>query len=73
LEDELVARHSSTLSAWIRRRPGRGERQIRSGLAGWVFDRAQSKAERLALRQRKSVLQTDDWLDQYLGFAGVER
>jgi preprotein translocase subunit SecA len=73
LEDELVGRHGPALSAWLRRRHGRREREITSALAGWVFDRAQSKAERLALRQRKSVLQTDDWLDQYLGFAGAER
>jgi hypothetical protein len=37
-----------------------------------LFNRAQRRAERLALRQRKGVLRTDDWLDEYLGFAGSE-
>jgi len=27
----------------------------------------------MALRQRKGVLRTDDWLDEYLGFAGSEK
>ena len=30
------------------------------------------RAEKLALRRRKSVLQTDHWLDEQLGFAGSE-
>ncbi len=40
---------------------------------GRLFDIAQRRAERLALRQRKGVLRSDDWLDEYLGFAGSER
>ena len=38
-----------------------------------VYTSAQQRAERMALRQRKQVLQTDDWLDEFLGFAGRER
>jgi len=26
----------------------------------------------MALRQRKAVLKTDDWLNEHLGFAGTE-
>jgi len=37
-----------------------------------VFWRAQQRAEKLALRQRKAVLKTDNWLDEQLGFAGTE-
>jgi preprotein translocase subunit SecA len=37
-----------------------------------LFIRAQKKAQRMALSQRKSVLTTDDWLDESLGFAGTE-
>ena len=37
-----------------------------------LFEVAQRRAERHALKQRKSVLRTDDWLDEYLGFAGRE-
>ena len=32
----------------------------------------QINAEKLALRQRKSVLKTDHWLDEQLGFTGGE-
>src|SRR4029077_8884203 len=37
-----------------------------------LFRRAQKKAQRQALSQRKGVLSTDDWLDESLGFAGSE-
>jgi hypothetical protein len=37
-----------------------------------LFRRAQKKAQRLALAQRRGVLATDDWLDESLGFAGQE-
>jgi len=73
LEDELVRRQAPTMSAWLRRRHGQGGHEIASSLAASVFDMAQRRAERLALRQRKAVLQTDNWLDEYLGFAGTER
>ncbi|MHC4563537.1 MAG: preprotein translocase subunit SecA [Planctomycetota bacterium] len=72
LDDELVRRHAPTVSAMLRRRHGSGENEIKSGWLRKFFDRAQNRAERMALRQRKAVLRTDDWLDQYLGFAGAE-
>jgi len=72
LEDELVVRHAPLLAASLRRRHGRTRREVTSALARQVFDLAQRRAERLALVQRKSVLQADHWLDQYLGFAGRE-
>ncbi|MCX5655353.1 MAG: preprotein translocase subunit SecA [Planctomycetota bacterium] len=72
LEDELVVRHSPHLSATLRRRYGKSDRDIGSVFANQVFDHAQRRAERLALAQRKAVLQADNWLDQYLGFAGRE-
>ncbi|MFP4139669.1 MAG: hypothetical protein ACLFVY_03830 [Phycisphaerae bacterium] len=68
LEDELVTRHAPILSAVLRKRHGSGEIAGRS--ARWLFDKAQTRARRLALRQRKAVLRTDNWLDEYLGFAG---
>jgi len=73
LDDELVRRHASRLSAALRRRFGRTSRDVSSHLTRRTFDLAQRRAERLALRQRKGVLRTDDWLDEYLGFAGSER
>jgi preprotein translocase subunit SecA len=72
LEDELVVRHAPHLSASLRRRHGRSEREITSALTRPLFNAAQRRAERLALSQRKAVLQSDNWLDQYLGFAGRE-
>jgi len=73
LEDELVCRHAPHLAGSLRRRHGQAEREISSTLSRKLFDVAQGRAERLSLRQRKAVLRTDDWLDEYLGFAGVER
>jgi len=73
LEDELVRRHAPRLSALLRKRFGRTEREISGPLTRWVFNLAQRRAERLALAQRKGVLKADDWLDEYLGFAGPER
>ncbi len=70
LADELVRRHAPRASALLRRRFGQTDREISSPLTRRLFNRAQRRAERLALRQRKSVLRTDDWLDEYLGFAG---
>jgi preprotein translocase subunit SecA len=72
LEDELVRRHAPHLSAAQRRTYGKAEREISSTLTRGIFNMAQRRAERLALRQRKAVLRTDDWLDEYLGFAGSE-
>jgi preprotein translocase subunit SecA len=73
LEDELVRRHAPVLSAWWRRRRGSGDGEVTSVWTARLFDHAQRRAERLALHHRRGVLQTDDWLDQYLGFAGSEK
>jgi preprotein translocase subunit SecA len=73
LEDELVTRYTPHLSAVLHRRHGNTENEITSAILHRIFNIAQRKAERLALRQRKGVLRTDDWLDEYLGFAGSER
>jgi preprotein translocase subunit SecA len=73
LEDELVRRYAPALAASFRRRHAHARGDIVSRMVHGVFQLAQHRAERLALRQRKAVLRTDDWLDQYLGFAGAER
>ncbi len=72
LDDELVGRHAPHRSAMLRRRVGAEGREIANRHAR-LFRRAQQRAERLALTQRKQVLKTDEWLDEYLGFAGSER
>jgi preprotein translocase subunit SecA len=73
LSDELVRRHAPHASAALRRRFGGTEREVSGPVTRGLFGLAQRHAERLALRQRKGVLRTDDWLDEYLGFAGSER
>jgi preprotein translocase subunit SecA len=70
--DELVKRYSPHLTATLAKRYGETNREVSSRLTRNLFNAAQRKAERLALRQRKGVLRTDDWLDEYLGFAGSE-
>ncbi|MFB3891008.1 MAG: prepilin peptidase [Phycisphaerae bacterium] len=72
LEDELVRRYAPALTATLRRRYGHPSDEIHSHLARRLFNVAQRRAERLALRQRKGVLHTDVWLDEHLGFAGAE-
>jgi len=73
LEDELVVRHAPHASGFLRKRYGRTEREVSGPLTWRLFNAAQRRAERLSLSQRKSVLKADDWLDEYLGFAGAER
>ncbi|MCK4624172.1 MAG: preprotein translocase subunit SecA, partial [Phycisphaerae bacterium] len=72
LEDELLDRHAPHISAFLRRRFSQADGEISSAVTRRVFDIVQHRAERLALRQRKGVLRTDDWLDENLGFAGSE-
>ncbi len=72
LEDELVRRHGPHLAASLRRRHGRTDREVSGRLSRHLFNSAQRRAERLSLAQRKGVLRADDWLDEYLGFAGAE-
>jgi len=73
LEDELVRRHAPHASAFLRKRYGRTEREVSGLLTRHLLGAAQRRAERLALAQRKGVLKADNWLDEYLGFAGAER
>ena len=70
LEDELARRYMPLVSGLLIRRYKGSDGPISSTPARKVFDLAQRRAERTALRQRKGVLRTDDWLDEYLGFAG---
>jgi preprotein translocase subunit SecA len=72
LEDELPGRFAPHWRAAAKRRWGDADREVSSPFTRRLFDAAQRRAERTALRQRKAVLRTDDWLDEYLGFAGRE-
>ncbi len=72
LEDEIVSRYAKNLAAYLRRKYANNGDDISSPLVRGVFRLAQVRAERLALRRRKSVLRTDHWLDEQLGFTGGE-
>lgn len=70
LEDELVRKYVSRAS---RRAAARaGEREVSGSRMKRLFDKAQARAQRLARKQRKSVLKSDDWMEENLGFAGRE-
>jgi len=72
LEDELLARHAPHVGKIMRKRYGQADREVSSTSTRAIFNLAQKRAERMALRQRKAVLKTDDWLNEHLGFAGTE-
>ena len=72
LDDEVVSRYAGNAAAYLKRRHARAAGDISSPVVRAVFRLAQRRAERFALRRRKSVLQTDHWLDEQLGFAGRE-
>ena len=73
LDDDLVVRHGGLLGKLTRKRYRGRSGNLAAGWSRQLYRMAQHHAERMALRQRKSVLQADDWLDEYLGFAGSER
>ena len=72
LEDEIVSRYAKSAAAYLKKRYSYSNKDITSTLVRGVFRLAQSRAERLAMRRRKTVLRTDNWLDEQLGFAGRE-
>ena len=73
LEDELVRRHAPHSTNIFAKRHAGATGEISTSLTRRLFEIAQRRAQRLSLRQRKGVLRTDDWLDEYLGFAGKEQ
>lgn len=72
LEDEIVSRYAKNTVVYLKRKYANSKDDISSTLVSSVFRLAQHRAEKLALRRRKSVLRTDHWLDEQLGFAGRE-
>lgn len=72
LEDEVVSRHAKKSTGYLKRRYANAKGGISSPLVRGAFRLSQISAERLALRQRKTVLKTDHWLDEQLGFTGGE-
>jgi preprotein translocase subunit SecA len=72
MEDEFASRYAKNLMAFLKKRCAQPEHNVTSHVSRGVFRLAQARAERLALRRRKTVLRTDHWLDEQLGFAGSE-
>ncbi|MBI1338204.1 MAG: hypothetical protein GC164_14765 [Phycisphaera sp.] len=73
LDDELVVRYAWQWLKWMLGRIKADDAgELRSPSARRLFHAAQRRASRISLRQRKSVLKHDDWLEEYLGFAGRE-
>jgi preprotein translocase subunit SecA len=72
LEDEFVSRYAKNIVAYLKKRHSNTTDDISSNTTTAVFRLAQYRAEKLALRQRKSVMRTDHWLEEQLSFAGRE-
>jgi preprotein translocase subunit SecA len=72
LDDELVNRHGflSRLALKCVSWAMTGNGETRGWMKRWLFSHAQAAAERRAQRQRRAVVQQDEWLDETLGFAG---
>jgi preprotein translocase subunit SecA len=72
LEDEFVSRYAKNIVAYMKKRYSNTTGNISSPTTRAVFRLAQKRAEKLALRQRKSVMRTDHWLEEQLSFTGRE-
>ncbi len=72
LEDEFVSRYAKNIVAYLKKRHSNTTDDISSKTTRAVFRLAQHRAEKLALRQRKSVMRTDHWLEEQLSFTGRE-
>ncbi len=72
LEDEFVCRYANDVVKYLKKRHGDVSEDVSSRVARFAFKLSQFRAERIALRQRKTVMKTDHWLDEQLGFAGAE-
>jgi preprotein translocase subunit SecA len=72
LEDEFVSRYAKNIVAYLKKRHSSTTDDISSKTTRAVFRLVQYRAEKLALRQRKSVMRTDHWLEEQLSFTGRE-
>ena len=72
LEDEFVSRYAKNIVAYLKKRHALNTDGIYSKTTRAVFHLSQLRAEKLALRQRKSVMRTDHWLEEQLSFTGRE-
>ena len=69
LEDDLITRHAARQTQFARKLNPRQGIDQSSSVTRALFYSAQSHTQRLAQKQRKSVMKTDHWLEEHLGFA----
>jgi preprotein translocase subunit SecA len=69
LEDDLINRHAARQTRMARKLSLRFGANQSSPVTRSVFSNAQKRTQRLARQQRKSVMKTDRWLEDQLGFA----
>jgi len=72
LDDELFKRYAPRWVRWVLAARIYGDGYVSTRWSKLLTDYVQKRAERRAFLQRKAVLKADDWLDEYLGFAGRE-
>ena len=72
LEDDLLQRYAGRVARRLAaRHAGRAQPMPARSLLT-LIGRCQDRAERLARQQRRGVLRSDDWVREFLGFAGAE-
>ncbi|MEX0777318.1 MAG: DEAD/DEAH box helicase [Phycisphaeraceae bacterium] len=73
LDDEILRRYAPPLaSAALLPRHGAAGGELHRPLLRRIIRWAQARAGRMARGQRAAVLRNDDWLEEFLGFAGAE-
>lgn len=72
MEDDLIRKYAGSMARLARRFLRDRDGEISASWARKLFDMAEFRACRMALRQRKGVVDSDNWLDEMLGFAGRE-
>ena len=71
-EDELIKRHLKPFSKSVMNLGLGGGALGKRSLSKWAFKTAQDKAQKMAFKQRKSVLRMDTWMEEALGFTGAQ-
>lgn len=69
MEDDLINRHAARQTRLARKLSLRLGTNQSSSVTRAVFRNAQRHTQRLSRQQRKSVMKTDHWLEEHLGFA----
>jgi preprotein translocase subunit SecA len=72
MEDDLMTRYGSRLVVKLANHGLIDQPKYRQKAVLTAFNFAQSTAQKIAYRQRKTVLRTDTWLDEALIFSGSE-